>query len=146
MDEEKVIFKINPTLKITELFLVLALLILFLTIFNKYLGLLSLPFFILAARSAISRKLAIFSLNDEYVSSETGLVSKKITSIPLNRVQNVNLRMGFFQRLINVGEIAVESAGEEKMLEKMEENEVVMFNIDKPEYYYKLIMEKVSRK
>jgi uncharacterized membrane protein YdbT with pleckstrin-like domain len=146
MDTEKVIFKINPTAKFAELFLVLALLTLFLTLINKYLGLLSLPFFIVAGSAAISRKFVVFSMNDEYVCSKTGFLSKKIISIPLSRVQNAGLRMGFFQRLINIGEIAVESAGEEDRGGKAEENEVVMCNIDKPEYYYKLIMEKVGRK
>jgi len=146
MDKEKVIFKINPTAKFAELFLVLALLTLFLTLINKYLGLLSLPFFILAGSAAISRKFIVFSMNDEYISSKTGFLSKKIISIPLSRVQNASLRMGFFQRLINVGEIAVESAGEEERGGKSEENEVVMSNIDKPEYCYKLIMGKVGRK
>lgn len=85
-------------------------------------------------------------MNDEYISSKTGFLSKKIISIPLSRVQNASLRMGFFQRLINVGEIAVESAGEEERGGKAEENEVVMSDIDKPEYCYKLIMEKIGRK
>ena len=139
-------FRINPTAKIAELFLILALLTLFLTLINVYLALLSLPFFFLAAKSAITRKLAVFSLNEEYVSSRAGFLSKKIISIPLSRIQNVGLKMSFFQRIINVGEIVVESAGEEIQSEKTGENEVVMFNIDKPEYYYKLIMEKASQK
>lgn len=138
-------FKINPTLKITEFYLILALLVLFLTLKNLYFGLVSLPFFILAGRSAISRKLEVFSLNDEYISSQTGLVSRKIVSIPLSRIQNVSLRMKFFQRLINVGEIVVESAGEEEREGETKENEVVMSGIDKPEYYYKIIMEKIGR-
>jgi len=146
MEEEKFVFKINPTAKIAELFLILALLTLFLTLVNKYLGLMSLPFFILASSAAISRKFIVFSMSDEYVSSKTGFLSKKIISIPLSRVQNAGLRMGFFERLINIGEIAMESAGEEERGGKAEENEVVMSNIDKPEYYYKLIMEKVGRK
>jgi uncharacterized membrane protein YdbT with pleckstrin-like domain len=145
MEQTKTIFKINPTLKFTEFYLILALLALFLTLKNLYFGIVSLPFFILAAKAAISRKLEVFSLNDEYISSKTGLVSKKIISIPLSRIQNVSLRMKFFQRLINVGEIVVESAGEEERERKTNENEVVMSGIDKPEYYYKIIMEKIGR-
>ncbi len=145
MEETKTIFKINPTLKITELYLILAGLALFLTLKNLYFGIISLPFFILAAKSAISRKLEVFWLNDQYVSSQTGLISKKIISIPLSRIQNVSLRMKFFQRLINVGEIVVESAGEEEKMGEIKENEVIMSGIDRPEYYYKMIMEKIGR-
>jgi uncharacterized membrane protein YdbT with pleckstrin-like domain len=140
------LFKINPTLKITKIFLIFAFLGLILMLKNKFLGLISLPFFILAAFQAISRKLSVFTLTDLFISSEVGLVSKRIVSIPLNRIQNVSLRIKFFQRLINVGEVVVESAGEEEKEDETKVNEIILSGIDRPKYYYKMIMEKIGQK
>lgn len=139
---ETEIFKINPTAKIAKFFFFLGIISLFLSFFSRYFILLTVSLFIVSGQLALLRKFITFSLTNEYLSSETGIFGRKIISIPLNRAQNVQLKRSLFERLIDIGEISFESAGEKG---GEAENEIVMSDIDNPSYYYKLIMEAVGK-
>jgi uncharacterized membrane protein YdbT with pleckstrin-like domain len=53
-----------------------------------------------------------FAVTDKRVAYQSGLVSRRGVSIPLNRVNNVNFHQGVIARLLNNGTVTIESAGE----------------------------------
>jgi putative membrane protein len=48
--------------------------------------------------------------NDEFVINE-GIINKTVTTIQLNKIQQVNINQSFFQRLVNVYAVDVDTAG-----------------------------------
>lgn len=48
--------------------------------------------------------------NDEFIINE-GVINKSITTIQLNKIQQVNINQSFFQRLVNVYAVDVDTAG-----------------------------------
>ena len=53
-----------------------------------------------------------FAITDRRVAYQSGLISRRGVSIPLNRVNNVNFSQGAIARLLNNGTVLIESAGE----------------------------------
>jgi uncharacterized membrane protein YdbT with pleckstrin-like domain len=53
-----------------------------------------------------------FAVTDKRVAYQSGLVSRRGVSIPLNRVNNVNFSQGVIARLLNNGTVTIESAGD----------------------------------
>ena len=142
MAETQSIFKIHPTAKLANFVFGLGIISLFLLFLSKYFVFLSLFLLVFSAILLLQRSFHIFSLTGQYLSEEAGIFNKKIATIPLNRVQNTQLKKAVLQRLIKIGEISIESAGE---VGGKAENEIVMKNIDNPDYYYKLIVETLGR-
>jgi uncharacterized membrane protein YdbT with pleckstrin-like domain len=54
-----------------------------------------------------------FVLTDRRVISRSGIVSKRGTEIPLERINNIDFRQGLFLRVIGAGDLDIESAGRE---------------------------------
>ncbi|MBK5287573.1 MAG: PH domain-containing protein [Acidimicrobiia bacterium] len=54
-----------------------------------------------------------FVLTDRRVVSRSGIVSKKGTEIPLDRVNNIDFSQKIFERMIGAGDLAIESAGKD---------------------------------
>ena len=54
-----------------------------------------------------------FVLTDRRVISRSGIVSKRGTEIPLDRINNIDFRQGIFLRLLGAGDLDIESAGRE---------------------------------
>jgi len=52
-----------------------------------------------------------FVLTDRRVISRSGIVSKRGTEVPLDRVNNIDFTQGLFERLIGAGDLSIESAG-----------------------------------
>jgi uncharacterized membrane protein YdbT with pleckstrin-like domain len=52
-----------------------------------------------------------FVLTDRRVISRSGIVSKKGTEIPLDRISNVNFGQRIWERIIGAGDLDIESAG-----------------------------------
>lgn len=142
--EKETVFRTNPTANFAKIFLALGVFAALLGLFNKYLALISLPFFLVAVSGAIARKLIVYTLTDDFISSERGLVNKTTVSIPLSKIQNVRLTKNLFQRFMNVGDILLETAGESEP-DHAEENEIYISDIDGPDQYYNLIMRKIGK-
>jgi len=53
-----------------------------------------------------------FAVSDKRVAYQSGLVSRRGVSIPLNRVNNVNFSQGVVDRMLNNGTVTIESAGQ----------------------------------
>jgi uncharacterized membrane protein YdbT with pleckstrin-like domain len=54
-----------------------------------------------------------FVLTDRRVISRSGVVSKRGTEIPLERINNIDFRQGLLLRMIGAGDLDIESAGRE---------------------------------
>src|SRR5680860_1481622 len=54
-----------------------------------------------------------FVVTDHRVISRSGIVSKRGTEIPLERVNNIEFRQSLFLRVIGAGDLFIESAGKE---------------------------------
>jgi uncharacterized membrane protein YdbT with pleckstrin-like domain len=72
-----------------------------------------------------------FAVTDKRVAYQSGLVSRRGVSIPLNRVNNVNFHQGVVARLLNNGTVTIESAGEA--------GESVFSNIPDPQHVRQVI-------
>ncbi|MFZ0322576.1 MAG: PH domain-containing protein [Actinomycetes bacterium] len=53
-----------------------------------------------------------FAITDKRVAYQSGLVSRRGVSIPLNRINNVNFDQGVIARMLNNGTVTIESAAE----------------------------------
>ncbi len=71
----------------------------------------ALPAFIWAALFHIERIRTHYILTDQNLTIEYGILSKTATHIPLDKVQDVMVRRSFFDRVLNIGAVIVESAG-----------------------------------
>jgi uncharacterized membrane protein YdbT with pleckstrin-like domain len=72
-----------------------------------------------------------FAVTDKRVAYQSGLVSRRGVSIPVNRVNNVNFHQGVIARLLNNGTVTIESAGET--------GESVFSNIPDPQHVRQII-------
>jgi len=54
-----------------------------------------------------------FVLTDRRVISRSGIVSKRSTEIPLERINNIDFHQNIFLRLIGAGDLDIESAGKD---------------------------------
>ena len=52
-------------------------------------------------------------LTDRRVISRSGIVSKRGTEIPLERINNIDFHQNIFLRLIGAGDLDIESAGKD---------------------------------
>ena len=52
-----------------------------------------------------------FVLTDRRVISRSGIVSKRGTEIPLERINNIDFHQRLFERAIGAGDLSIESAG-----------------------------------
>lgn len=54
-----------------------------------------------------------FVLTDRRVISRSGIVSKRGTEIPLERINNIDFHQRLFERMIGAGDLSIESAGKD---------------------------------
>jgi uncharacterized membrane protein YdbT with pleckstrin-like domain len=54
-----------------------------------------------------------FVLTDHRVISRSGIVSKRGTEIPLERINNIDFHQRLFERMIGAGDLSIESAGKD---------------------------------
>ena len=67
-----------------------------------------------------------------------GLLSKTVRNIPLSKIQDVTVSASFWQRLINIGDIEIDSASEM--------GKIVLDDIHHPERYANLILDELRRR
>jgi len=77
-----------------------------------------------------------FAITDKRVAYQSGLVSRRGVSIPLNRVNNVNFHQGVIARMLNNGTVTIESAGET--------GESVFSNIPEPQRVRQVIFSQLE--
>ena len=77
------------------------------------------------ASKALRRRLTRVTITGDRLRYETGLATKSTRTIQLPKVQDVRVDQGFQQRLFNVGDLSIETAGEASRL--------TIHNVDDPQ-------------
>jgi len=78
-----------------------------------------------------------YFLTSERIMVRNGLFSKNIRAVPYNKIQDVQLKKTFFERIKDVGDILVNVAGSSEIELRLE-------NLNDPEKVYTLILEKMK--
>jgi uncharacterized membrane protein YdbT with pleckstrin-like domain len=77
------------------------------------------------AARAVRRQLTKVIISGDRLRYETGLISKSIRTIQLSRIQDIRVDQRLIQRLLQVGDVSVETSGEASRL--------TLFNVDHPQ-------------
>jgi uncharacterized membrane protein YdbT with pleckstrin-like domain len=138
--------RIHPTLKFIIVGYVLAALGAFVLV--AILGLLNVPtlisviialmLFLIPAYYHLQQRLVSYSLTDQCIEVDTGLISRTTRNIPLTRIQDVTVTSGMFQRLLNFGDVVVDNASEDG-------GKLIIKNIDSPREYADKLLSHMRR-
>ena len=63
-------------------------------------------------RAHLSRRLITLRLHDDHLTLETGLLSRTRRTVDMAKIQDVTVRQSLGQRIMGVGDLMLESAGE----------------------------------
>ncbi|MBV6431701.1 MAG: hypothetical protein IANPNBLG_01833 [Bryobacteraceae bacterium] len=69
-----------------------------------------------AASRHLRTRFTILEVVGDRLKYETGMFGKTTRSIPLHKVQDVTVRQSFWQRLMGLGDLSIETAGETSRL------------------------------
>ncbi|MCD6412453.1 PH domain-containing protein [bacterium] len=104
------------------------------------LGFLTLPFFglgfLLIIFTFFLRGAHTFYLTDKKVIHEFTFLSRKISSAPYEKIQDLHLTQNIIERILNIGTLYLNTAGTSKM-------EIKLFGIENPEEIKKVIETKI---
>jgi len=89
------------------------------------------------AMRAMRRRLTSTSITGDRLRYETGLAAKSTRTIQLSKVQDVRVDQRLSQRLFNVGDLSIETAGEASRL--------TIHNVDNPQELADEIMNRAQR-
>lgn len=128
--------RINPTLKFIKIGYglaavgsILLVAILALTPIPTWIAVVfGLMLFLIPAYYHLQQRLISYSLSDQCIEVDTGLISRTTRNIPLTRIQDVTVTSGALQRLLNYGDIVIDNASEDG-------GKLVIRNIDSPREY-----------
>ncbi|MEN3334804.1 MAG: hypothetical protein V7641_4169 [Blastocatellia bacterium] len=84
------------------------------------------------------RRREIYTLTNHKLEMRYGLLTKTVRNIPLAKIQDVTVTASFWQRLINVGDIEIDSASEM--------GKIVLDYIHHPERYANMILDELRRR
>lgn len=93
----------------------------------------------LLGRAYLVYKNFLFKIEDEHFILKQGILKKTNTSIPFERIQNVNFKQNIFQQIINVFEVSLETAGSSKT-----EISIKAVSLQKAEALKKIITERAK--
>lgn len=135
------IFSIHPTKRSAHFFLICSLLTSFLGFLNVYLLAVSVALLIGGLFTILNSNLILYILDDNNFVLESGFLSKDILTIPLSKIQTVDMEISATQRYFNLGNITITTSSEVDG-----ENHIDMVDIDDPRHYHKLLMDAIARK
>jgi uncharacterized membrane protein YdbT with pleckstrin-like domain len=87
---------------------------------------LAFPFLLLLAplRMQMKRRLVTLSLHDDHLTMESGFFSRTRRTLDVAKVQDVTVKQTFGQRILGVGDLMLETAGES--------GRMAILNVDRP--------------
>jgi uncharacterized membrane protein YdbT with pleckstrin-like domain len=140
------VIRINPTLKfikvgygLAALGAVLLVAILALTPVPTWLSvILALLLFLIPAYYHLHQRMISYSLSDQSIEVDSGLVSRTTRNIPLTRIQDVTVTSGALQRLLNFGDVVIDNASEDG-------GKLIVKNIDSPREYADKLLSHMRR-
>jgi uncharacterized membrane protein YdbT with pleckstrin-like domain len=81
-------------------------------------------FFIPPLRMQMMRRMITLRLHDDHLTMESGFFSRTRRTLDMAKVQDVTVRQSFGQRILGVGDLMLESAGES--------GRMAILNVDSP--------------
>jgi membrane protein YdbS with pleckstrin-like domain len=84
------------------------------------------------------RRREVYTLTNHKLEMRYGLLSKTVRNIPLSKIQDVTVTASFWQRLIHIGDIEIDSASEM--------GKIILDDIHHPERYANLILDELRRR
>lgn len=91
-----------------------------------------------AARSLLAKRFAVMTLTGSTLRLETGLLNKSTRSLDLLKVQDVRVDQSLIQRMFDLGDLTLETAGESGRLK--------MASVDAPQRLADRILEMARRR
>src|SRR5580700_4125848 len=88
-------------------------------------------------RMHLKRRLITLRLHDEHLTLETGFLSRTRRTVDMAKIQDVTVRQSLGQRLLGVGDLMLESAGES--------GRMAVANLDSPRDIADVILESSKR-
>jgi membrane protein YdbS with pleckstrin-like domain len=98
----------------------------------------ALMLFLIPAYYHLQQRLVSYSLSDQCIEVDSGLLSKTTRNIPLTRIQDVTVTSGALQRLLNFGDIVIDNASEDG-------GKLIIKNIDSPREYADKLLSHMRR-
>jgi len=129
-------YRIGPTLKFIKLGYVMAVLaaivlvaLLALTPIPTWMSvIIGLMLLLIPAYFHLQQRTISYSLNDQCIEVDSGLISRTTRNVPLTRIQDVTVSASPMQRLLNFGDVVIDNASEDG-------GKVIIRNIDSPREY-----------
>jgi membrane protein YdbS with pleckstrin-like domain len=124
---------VRPSMKTIRASYVLALIVIGAAVYgyfayysDKPIWLLAIPLVVLLAplRAQVRRNLVKLTFHGDHLTYDVGLLSKSSRTLDLTRVQDVTVRQTLGQRMLGVGSLTLETAGESSRL--------TVNNLDRP--------------
>ena len=147
-DDEQKIYSICPTLMFVKIGYGLAILgaILLVALFGLYIPSVSfwIPFIVglalllIPAFYHLKNKLVCYTLTDSKIEIDEGLISTTTRNVPLRTIQDVTVSATVPQRLLGIGNLIIENAGET-------ESQIVLKNINSPKKYADILLKQMRR-
>lgn len=142
--EEAEIFSISPTLMFVKVGYVLAavaalLLVAILSIFSipaVFSVPLGLALFLIPGFYHVKQRLVRYTLTDNKVEIDSGLVARTTQNIPIRRIQDVTVTTSIPQRLLGFGDLVIDNASEQA-------GKVVLKNINTPQKYADILLKQM---
>jgi len=130
--EERMLFEIHPSRR--PIIAVLALTVLYFLVFwlpahqEPFGGIFTFALWLLLLGAGVmqwKRAATIYTLTSERVKLKAGIIGRVEKTIPLSKIQNVTSGYSVSQRLLGIGNVVIESAGERS-------GRVYMLSVDSP--------------
>ena len=86
----------------------------------------------------ILRRRAVYTLTNHKLEMRYGIIAKITRNIPLRNIQDVTVTASVWQRLLNLGDIEIESASEA--------GKIILDDIHNPERYSNLILSELRKR
>ena len=129
-------YRIRPTLKFIKLGYIAAALgaillvaLLALTPISMWISVMfGLLLFLIPGYFHLRQRMVSYSLTDQCIEVDSGLISRTTRNVPLTRIQDVTVSASVMQRLLNFGDVVIDNASEDG-------GKVIIKNIDSPRQY-----------
>ena len=86
----------------------------------------------------LRQKLISYTLTDQSIEIDSGLISRTTRNIPLTRIQDVVVSSTVMQRILNFGDVVIDNASEDG-------GKIVIRNIDTPRKYAEMLLSQMRR-
>jgi membrane protein YdbS with pleckstrin-like domain len=139
-------YRIRPTMKFILLgylltaigAVLLVILLSMLSISTIISVILGLALFLIPAYFHLRQRMISYTLNDQSIEVDSGLVSRTTRNIPISRIQDVTVSTTVLQRLLNFGDVSIDNASEDG-------GKVTIKNIDSPREYADRLLSHMKR-